>query len=120
MDRNLFAEKLGHYAMKEPRKFVQLDGWSQGAAGSLEGDVDGDSLFAGKTVELMGGSTVRILIPLDTDPLVAARILKKLRKWFKANLSEFGLGVGPWKPKSAQTTHAPKNAFADMPDDSPF
>lgn len=46
-------------------------------------DDEGDCVSAMGTVELMHGATVRVLIPHDADPRVAARQLKKLAKWFK-------------------------------------
>ena len=47
-------------------------------------DFEGDFLNASRTVELMRGSSVRVLIPLETDAKVAVRQLKKLTKLLKS------------------------------------
>ena len=87
MDRKLFSEKLAHYALREPKRFLQLDGHyvPGGFDDVIPVDEDGDAVTAQGTVELMHGATVRILIPHGTSPSVAARQLKKLTKWLKRN-----------------------------------
>jgi hypothetical protein len=86
MQDKLFCEKIAHYASKKPKHFLQMDGQFY-PEGYVEypfyPDDDGDTLNAGGTVELMCGATVRVLIPQDTDPIVAARQLKKMAKWLK-------------------------------------
>lgn len=87
MNKDLFAEKIAHYARREPKYFLQLDGHylPHGGDEYTRTDADGDAVTADATVELMHGSTVRVLIPHDADPRVAARQLKKISKWFKCN-----------------------------------
>ncbi len=85
MDNALFGNTLAHYASREPKHFLQLDGhyMPRGGDDVMSPDDDGDAVTAGGTVELMYGATVRVLIPHDGDVMVAARQLKKLAKWLK-------------------------------------
>jgi hypothetical protein len=80
--KRLFAEKIAHYAQREPKHFLQIDGIF--AAGRYDEqtpiDLEGDFLDACRTVELMHGSNVRVLIPQGTHPKVAIRQLKKMAK----------------------------------------
>ena len=89
MDKKLFGETLAQCALREPTRFLQLDGhYAPGESDDvMHVDEDGDGVTAQGTVELilMYGATVRILIPHGTNPRVAARQLKKLTKWFKRN-----------------------------------
>ena len=87
MDRKLFCEKLAHYASREPKHFLQLDGHHVplGYDDLMRVDEDGDAVTAQGTVELMHGATVRILIPYGTDPRLAVRQLRKLAKWLELN-----------------------------------
>ena len=87
MDKSLFGNKLAHYASREPKHFLQLDGnyLPRGGDDEIRPDCDGDAVSAKGTVELMNGATVRVLIPHDGDVLVAVRQLKKLAKWLKRN-----------------------------------
>ncbi len=100
MDKTLFGNKLAHYASREPKHFLQLDGnyLPRGGDDEMRPDCDGDAVSAGGTVELMYGATVRVLIPHDGDVLVAVRQLKKLAKWLKRNPSLFDLA----KPAAEQ------------------
>jgi len=99
MNTKLFGEKLAHYALKEPKHFLQLDGHHVpgGLDDGMGVDEDGDTVTAQGTVELMRGATVRILISEGTNPKVAVRQLKKLTKWFKRNPQMIDYA----KPKSA-------------------
>ncbi len=99
MNKALFGEKLAHYAKREPKHFLQLDGFylPHGGDDLMRPDDDGDAICAQGTVELMHGATVRILIPGDADPKVAARQLKKLAKWFKRKPSLLDFGKTPLK-----------------------
>jgi hypothetical protein len=85
--RNLFADKLSHYSRRDPKTFLQLDGFhvTNGGDDVMRPDEDGDCLHASPTTELMYGAAVRVLIPGDTDRKVAIRQLKKLAKWLKRN-----------------------------------
>lgn len=84
--KRLFAEKIAHYAQREPKHFLQLD--AVFAPVDIEGqmsiDFEGDFLDARGTVELMHCSNVRVLIPRETNPKVAIRQLKKLAKLLRA------------------------------------
>jgi hypothetical protein len=48
-------------------------------------DFEGDFINPCRTVELMHGSNVRVLIPLGTHPKVAIRQLKKMAKLLQIN-----------------------------------
>jgi hypothetical protein len=86
-NQRLFAEKIAHYAQRRPKHFLQIDGIF--AAGRYDEqtpiDIEGDFIEASKTVELMNGSDVRVLIPDGTNPKVAIRHLKKMAKLLKVN-----------------------------------
>jgi len=87
MNKKQFCDKLAHYAAREPKQFLQLDGFHkpkdcEGLMRGLEGD---DLYMAGGTVELMRGASVRILIPYDTDVKVAIRQIKRMARWLKNN-----------------------------------
>ena len=58
---------LEHYATREPKSFVQIDGWVSGDDAIVTDD-DGLAMSSGLTTELMNGSTVRLLIKPDSDP----------------------------------------------------
>lgn len=109
MNKILFGEKLAHYAAREPKHFLQLDGqyMPRGGDDEMRPDDEGDYVSAMGTVELMRGATVRVLIPHDADPIVAARQLKKLARWFKGNPSMLKMA----QPKSEETP----DDFADTP-----
>ncbi len=81
--RKQFGECLAHYAQREPKHFVQLDCRYMPDDGDdvMHMDENGDCATVSNTVELMRGATVRVLIPHDTDPVIAARQLKRLAKW---------------------------------------
>jgi hypothetical protein len=100
MDKTLFGNKLARYASREPKHFLQLDGFylPRGGDSDMRPDCDGDAVSAVGTVELMHGATVRVLIPHDGDVLVAVRQLKKLAKWLKRNPSWFDIA----KPAAKQ------------------
>lgn len=83
--RRLLGERLAHYATREPKAFTQLDGHycPEGGDGLLAPDTDGDALTAQATCELMYGAYVRVLIPRDATPMIAARQLRKLAEWLE-------------------------------------
>ncbi len=85
INRKLFGECLAHYAQREPKHFLQFDCFYMPGGGDsdMHPDENGDYTTANSTVELIHGSTVRVLIPHDTDPVVAVRQLKKIAKWLK-------------------------------------
>ena len=85
MKNKIFCDKLAHYANREPKNFLQMDGFymPEGGDSDMHPDKDGDVLEASSTVELMLGSSVRVLIPYDTDLKAALRQMKKLTKWLK-------------------------------------
>ncbi len=85
-NEKLYGACLAHYAQREPKHFLQLDCayMPEGGDSIMRPDEDGDCMTAGGTVELMYGATVRVLIPHDTDPVIAVRQLKKLAKWLKS------------------------------------
>lgn len=73
---------LAHYATKIPTAFYQYDGFIEGdyAVGK---DDDGHGVTVSRTIELMGGSDVRVLIPCTGhgDPTVLATLLRKIADW---------------------------------------
>lgn len=97
--RRQFADKLAHYAKKDPKQFLQMDGFylPNGGDDSMRPDDEGDCLHASTTVELMYGATVRVLIGPAADRMVAIRQLQKLATWLKkdADLMKF---VKPKEP----------------------
>jgi hypothetical protein len=95
--RNLFSQKLAAYSRRDPKSFLQLDGVyvAQRGVDEMRPDVDGDCVSACQTVELMMGSTVRVLIPEDTDRRTAIRQLKKLTKWLIKDPSLMRLAMCP-------------------------
>jgi hypothetical protein len=79
--KRLFPKMIAHYAQCEPKYFLQLDGhFAPSYYEQTPIDLEGDYLDASRTLELMSGSTVRVLIPWDTHPKVAIRQLKKMAK----------------------------------------
>lgn len=87
MNKKQFCDKLAHYAAREPKKFLQIDGFylPEGGDDFLHPDKDGDYMHGSATVELMHGTDVRVLIPYETNAKVAARQLKKMAKWLNRN-----------------------------------
>jgi len=87
--RKQFADKLAHYARKNPKQFLQMDGFylPDGGDDLMNPDDEGDCLQAISTVELMYmfGATVRVLIGSDADRMVAVRQLQKLAEWLEVN-----------------------------------
>jgi hypothetical protein len=76
------AKLLAHYTDKDPRAFHQFDGWRHGDA-VVGCDENGHGATAGKTWELMQGSNVRVLIPLDTPAADAVILLRKITSWIE-------------------------------------
>jgi hypothetical protein len=103
MNKQQFCDKLAHYAAREPKKFLQIDGFylPEGGDDFLHPDKDGDYMHGTETVELMRGTDVRVLIPYETNAKVAARQLKKMAKWLKRrpDLMEFAKPDPEPKPK---------------------
>ena len=65
--KRLFAEKIAHYAQRDPRHFVQIDGiFAPMYEEGVPIDFEGDFINPCRTVELMHGSNVRVLIPDST------------------------------------------------------
>jgi adenine C2-methylase RlmN of 23S rRNA A2503 and tRNA A37 len=115
MKTQQFCNKLANYASKEPKVFLQLDGHylpEESNNGNDRHDADGDEMKVKSTVELMEGSTVRILIPFDTDINVAVRQMKKLAKWLKRNPKFMDL-INPNMTNQS-------NGYDDFEDDIPF
>ena len=75
-------ELLEHYKQREPHRFIQYDGfiaWFE----DDHADSDGDTVWCRETVELMQGSTVRLLIDPDAAKDVVIRVLRKLCGWIE-------------------------------------
>ncbi len=84
-NEKLFGECLAHYAQREPNHFLKLycEYMPNGGDFDEHPDGNGDCMDAVYAVELMYGAAVQVLIPHDTDPVIAARQLKKLAKWLQ-------------------------------------
>ena len=68
---------LAHYATREPKPFVQIDGWI-GGDDVIVTDDDGLGMTFGFTTELMNGSAVRLLIKPDSDPRKIVGLLQRV------------------------------------------
>ncbi len=68
------TELLEHYATREPKPFVQIDGWL-GGDDVIKSDDDGRGMSLGFTTELMEGADVRLLIKPDSDPTEIVALL---------------------------------------------
>jgi hypothetical protein len=91
-------ELLAHYAKREPKQFVQYDGWAdcEGDAVLDSGDGSGYGMATGITHELMRGSNVvRVLIPPDTAPADAVTLLRRIADWIECD-GLYGLD-GAWR-----------------------
>lgn len=74
------GQKLLHYFKREPKQFIQYDGFVNTKPDDLMSpDDDGDCFFIGETVELMTGYTaVRLLIVPGTAAKDVIRVLGKI------------------------------------------
>ena len=104
MNKQQFCDKLAHYASREPKKFLQIDGFylPEGGDDFLRPDKDGDCMHGTATIELMQGTYVRVLIPYETNAKVAARQLKKMTKWLKKRPDLMELAKPDPEPKSEE------------------
>jgi hypothetical protein len=76
-------ELLEDAAEKEPRLFLQIDGYTE-QRGS-DSDDDGDGLWNEEVYELRRNwSELRVHIPMGTDVKSVLRLLKKTRNWIKS------------------------------------
>jgi len=77
---------LNHYAKREPKKFLQIDGWYSRQWVDdrvLAMDEARYSMTGGATVELMHGTDVRILIDPSTPVSEAVMLLRQAVAWLK-------------------------------------
>ena len=88
-------ELLTHYAEREPKRFLQFDGFD-----TPGGCLTDDTLYRTETYELMHGSAVRILIDPEADRASVYRILARLASW----ISDDGLAV-------VERSHEPRVEF---------
>lgn len=104
LDR-LRQKKLKHYAERDPRRLLQIDGFPGCSDDIMAPDAEGDSVLGSRTVELMDSPfSTRILIDPATDPRVAARLLRKAAEWLdrepdllaRMSAEDYGLGVPIW------------------------
>ena len=100
------AEKLAHYALREPKRFRQIDGFIHAGLGNVVPyDQDGDVLMMGDTIELMNGAPVRVLIDPSTTHEDAVRVLSKIAEWAKSE--------GHWGALSELLTDKPASEAGD-------
>ena len=75
------ADTLLHYCGQEPKIFIQYDGFTNVEPDAvMRPDADKDSIWRVGTIELMQGSSVRVLIEPDTPEEVILRVLQKITK----------------------------------------
>ncbi len=81
---------LAKYESREPREFIQVDGWHSGKSHRhwtgynwISTDDDGHSKVRSHTVELMHGAHVRVLIQPDTSATETAALLRKIADWIE-------------------------------------
>lgn len=83
---------LAHYSEKEPKEFLQIDGWNlpDGGDDVMIPNKDGDVLTEQRTIELMKGAYVRVMIPADEDvnPHTAARLLRMIADHIDWNVNK--------------------------------
>lgn len=81
------AEKLLHYSRREPKDFVQFDGFVNTEGDCvMKPDADGDCIFSSDTVELMTGNVdVRLLVVPVTSQEDVARVLDKFKGWVQSD-----------------------------------
>ena len=79
------GEKLLHYFEREPKEFMQYDGFVNTLPDDLMSpDGDGDCLFACETIELMTGyPAVRLLVVPGTAAKDVIRVLGKMITWIQ-------------------------------------
>jgi hypothetical protein len=72
LETDLKAKLLEHYARREPKPFLQVDGWPRS-----EDPFTGSGATGKKTYELMmGGGGVRVLLALDVPLAEAVSMLR--------------------------------------------
>ena len=77
-DRRSKEGLLAHYATREPKSFIQFDGWYGGkwqGDSVINTDEAGRSMISGLTTELMNGADMRLLIKPDSDPTEIVALL---------------------------------------------
>lgn len=106
---SLVVSLLLDYARKQPRDYLQLDGFGGVHPDDdvLQADGDGDSLTSSWQTELRHGPPeVRVQILADTIREDAARLLRKLLEWLETSFDPV-LGPAPprtpWKAFSVRT-----------------
>lgn len=108
------SELIENYSRREPKRFIQIDGWHGGKwanDGIITTDEQGRSMTGGETFELMLGSDVRVLIDPDTPPAEVAALLKNA-----ASFIESGILSEHWKvPSTCQTCGQEQLRDCDRP-----
>jgi len=85
------AEKLSHYSRRDPKDFVQFDGFLNTVGDCvMKPDADGDCLFSSDTVELMSGVDVRLLVVPGTSAVDVVRVLDKFKDWVQRDFGQGG------------------------------
>ena len=75
---------LKHYATREPKSFVQFDGWYGGkwrGDSVIATDEAGRSMTSGLTTELMNGADMRLLIEPGADAVEIVALLHQAAEW---------------------------------------
>lgn len=85
------GQLLEHYCQREPKQFIQFDGFAGHPEDSvMRHDDDGHTLWKSVTYELMHGATVRVLVDPGTDAQTAATLMRKLANWIEQDPSDLG------------------------------
>lgn len=103
------AEKLAHYQARDPRDFIQYDGFDQGdCVTGMDGN--GQGVMSVSTTELMHGTDVRVLIPRDGnvsgDRIVM--LLKRITEWIESDGLHKGFSDTVGITLTAKTPTPPK------------
>ena len=108
------GDLLGHYATREPQKFVQFDSWyypedQRDGYDCMMGPPDEEGVVgsSGSVYELMDGADVRVLIKPEVSIDKAAMMLRKIAEWVERRIQEVPQTVGT--PDSV-------NGSANVPD----
>lgn len=93
---------LDHYAMREPKRFVQFDGHNVGVDHGdsvMVPDEDGHVVMGTVTNELMHACAVRVLLEPETTKETALILLRKISDWVeRGGIEELSKPRAPFPP----------------------
>ena len=91
MSKQTKGDLLGKYADKQPKQFVQIDGYCHVPNYGdeiMDPDVDGDCITKQEAWELMHGANVRVLIEPQAAVIDAIRILGKIKDYLQEEINK--------------------------------